>query len=110
METMEWDIRKMEAELQQWGVRLDKLVAKVDGFRTDGKLDYRSRLDNLSEKYAAAEARLTELKTAGTPSGTPTKAASKTPGPSWRRRSRGCPTSAAGGQADDHGAQSGGAP
>lgn len=66
METMEWDIRKMEAELQQWGVRLDKLVAKADGSRTDGKLDYRSRLDNLSEKYAAAEARLTELKTAGT--------------------------------------------
>ncbi len=66
MEPMEWHIRKMEAELQQWGVRLDKLVAKVDGLRTDGKLDYRSRLDDLSEKYAAAEARLSELKTAGT--------------------------------------------
>jgi hypothetical protein len=66
MEPIESQIREMEAELQQWGVRLDKLVAKVDGFRTDGKLDYRSRLDNLSQKYAAAEARLIELKTAGT--------------------------------------------
>ena len=65
METMEKHIREMEAELQEWGIRLDKLVAKADRARPDAKMDYRNRLDNLSEKYAAAEARLTELKAAG---------------------------------------------
>ena len=54
METMEWDIRRMEAELREWGVRLDKLVAKADGARSDGKLDYRSRLDNLRTRCIAS--------------------------------------------------------
>jgi hypothetical protein len=65
METVEWHIGKMEAELKQWGVRLDKLMAKADASGTGAKIDYRHRLDDLSEKYAAAEARLTELKAAG---------------------------------------------
>ena len=66
METVEWHIRQMEAELQQWGARLDKLMEKADASGTAAKIDYRHRLDDLSEKYAAAQARLTELKAAGT--------------------------------------------
>jgi hypothetical protein len=65
METLEWHIGKMEAELRQWGARLDKLMAKADASGTGAKIDYRNRLDDLSQKYAAAEARLTELKAAG---------------------------------------------
>jgi hypothetical protein len=65
METVELHIRQMEAELQQWGARLDKLMAKADAAGTAAKIDYRNRLDDLSEKYVAAEARLSELKAAG---------------------------------------------
>jgi len=66
METVEWHIGKMEAELKEWGARLEKLVAKAHASGTGAKIDYRNRLDDLSQKYAAAEKRLTELKAAGT--------------------------------------------
>jgi predicted nucleic acid-binding Zn-ribbon protein len=66
METVEWHIRQMETELRQWGERLDKLMEKADAAGTEAKIDYRNRLDELSEKYAAAQARLSELKAAGT--------------------------------------------
>jgi hypothetical protein len=65
METVEWHIGKMEDELQQWGARLDKLMAMADASGTRAKIDYRNRLDDLSKKYAAAERRLAELKAAG---------------------------------------------
>jgi hypothetical protein len=66
METVEWHIRQMEDELRQWGVRLDKLMDKADDGGGAAKIDYRKRLDDLSAKYATAEARLTELRAAGT--------------------------------------------
>jgi hypothetical protein len=65
METVEWHVEKMEGELRQWGERLDELMAKADTAGTGAKVDYRKRLDDLSEKYAAAEARFAELKAAG---------------------------------------------
>lgn len=65
METVESHVGKMEAELRQWGERLDKLVANADAAGTSAKIDYRKRLDDLREKYAAAEARFAELKAAG---------------------------------------------
>ena len=57
METVEWHIGKMEAELKQWGARLDKLMAKAQVSGTGAKIDYRKRLDDLREKYEAAEAK-----------------------------------------------------
>jgi hypothetical protein len=65
METVEWHVGKMEAELRQWHARLDKLIAKADAAGTGAKIDYRNRLEDLREKYAVAEARLAELKAAG---------------------------------------------
>jgi hypothetical protein len=65
METVESHIGKMETELRQWGARLDKLVEKADAAGTGAKIDYRRRLEDLREKYAAAEKRLAELKAAG---------------------------------------------
>ena len=65
METVEAHVGKMEAELKQWGERLDNLLTMADVVGTGAKIDYRNRLDDLSQKYAAAEARLTELKAAG---------------------------------------------
>jgi hypothetical protein len=65
METVEAHVGKMEAELKQWGVRLDKLLTKVDAAGTGAKIDYRKRLDDLKEKYVVAEAKFAELKAAG---------------------------------------------
>ena len=65
METVESHIGMMETELRQWGARLDKLVENADASVIGAKIDYRTRLEELREKYAAAEKRLTELKAAG---------------------------------------------
>ena len=65
METVEAHVGKMEAELKQWGERLDNLLAMADVVGTGVKIDYRKRLDDLSEKYVVAEAKFAELKAAG---------------------------------------------
>ncbi len=59
------DVGKMEAELRQWGARLDNLRAMADLVGTATRLDYRERLEQAKEKYDAAEAKLGELKAAG---------------------------------------------
>jgi len=65
METVEAHVEKMEAELKQWGARLDKLVTQAHATSADVKVDYRKRLDDLRAKYVAAENRFAELKAAG---------------------------------------------
>jgi hypothetical protein len=65
METVEAHVEKMEAELRQWGVRLDNLLAMADVAGSAARLDRRQRLEDLKEKYDVATAKLAELKTAG---------------------------------------------
>jgi hypothetical protein len=65
METVEAHVGEMEAELKQWGARLDNLLAMAQVVGTAGRIDHRQRLDDLKEKYDAAEAKLAELKAAG---------------------------------------------
>jgi hypothetical protein len=65
METVEAHVGKMEAELKQWGARLDELLTKANAAGTGAKIDYRKRLDDLQEKFVVAEARFAELKAAG---------------------------------------------
>jgi len=65
METGDADLGKMEAELRQWGTRLDNLLAMADLVGTAATIDRRQRLDELKEKYDAAEAKLAELKAVG---------------------------------------------
>jgi hypothetical protein len=55
----------MEAELRQWGVRLDNLLAMAEVAGTAARIERRQRLDDLKEKYVAAGAKLAELKAAG---------------------------------------------
>jgi len=55
----------MEAELREWGTRLDNLLAMAEVVGTAARTDYRKRLDDFKAKYVAAEARLIALKTAG---------------------------------------------
>jgi len=65
METVEAHVEKMEAELKQWGARLDKLMTQAHATSADVKIEYRKRLDDLRQKYVAAEKRFAELKAAG---------------------------------------------
>jgi hypothetical protein len=65
VETAESPVGTREAELRQWGTRLDKLLAKGDAAGTAPRADYRQRLEELREKYGTAQARLDELKAAG---------------------------------------------
>ena len=65
METADADLGKMEAELRQWGTRLDNLLAMADVVGTAARIDRRERLDDLKKKYDAAEAKLAALKAAG---------------------------------------------
>ena len=65
MRTEDANLREMEAELRQWGARLDNLLAMADMVGTGTRIDYRQRLDDAREKYDAAEAKLAELKAAG---------------------------------------------
>jgi len=65
METVEAHVGKMEAELKQWGERLDNLLTMADVAGTSAKIDYRRRLEDLSEKYLIAEVKFGELKAAG---------------------------------------------
>src|SRR5947199_409470 len=65
MEAVEANVGKMEAELKQWGRRLDKLLAKAEVAGASARIDYRQRLDDLKEKYDAADAKLAEVKAAG---------------------------------------------
>jgi hypothetical protein len=65
METVESQVGKMEAELRQWGTRLDNLLAMAEVAGTAARIHQRQRLDDLKAKYDAAQARLIALKAAG---------------------------------------------
>jgi hypothetical protein len=65
METAGADLGKMEAELRQWGTRLDNLLAMADVVGSAAGIDRRERLEDLKKKYDAAEAKLAALKAAG---------------------------------------------
>jgi len=65
METMAAHVGKMETRLKEWGAQLDELVAKGHEASAEAKIDYRKRIDDLKAKHQAAQAKLEELKTAG---------------------------------------------
>jgi peptidoglycan hydrolase CwlO-like protein len=65
MEKTEQDLGKLETQLQQWGAKLDEFVAKADRAGTAARIDNRKRIDELKAKVRAAQAKLDEVKTAG---------------------------------------------
>jgi peptidoglycan hydrolase CwlO-like protein len=65
MEKTEDKVGKLEAQLKQWGARLDELVAKADRAGTAARIDNRKRIDDLKAKVHAAQAKLDEVKAAG---------------------------------------------
>jgi hypothetical protein len=65
MEIIEANVGKMEAELKQWGAKLDKLVAKVEAAGSEAKVDYRKGVEDLKTKYRLTQSKFAEFKTAG---------------------------------------------
>ena len=65
MEKQKAHVGKVEAQLRQWGAKLDELVAKAEKAGTEAKIDYRKHIDDLKAKHQVAQAKLDELKTAG---------------------------------------------
>lgn len=61
----EADLGNMEAELMRWSAKLEELRAKAHTAGSEAKFDYRKRVDDMREKYEAAEVKLGELKAAG---------------------------------------------
>jgi peptidoglycan hydrolase CwlO-like protein len=65
MENTEDNVGKLETQLKQWGAKLDEFVAKADRAGTAARIDNRRRIEELKAKVKAAQAKLDEVKTAG---------------------------------------------
>jgi len=65
MHTGDAELGNMEAELMRWSAKLEELRAKTPASGSEAKFDYRKRVDDMREKYEAAEEKLGELRAAG---------------------------------------------
>ena len=57
MERVEGHVGKMEAQLKQWGAKLDELVARAEEVSAEAKIERRKRIEDLKAKYQAAQSR-----------------------------------------------------
>ena len=55
---------KMEAQLQEWGAKIDELTVKAEHATADAKAKYHEQIQILQTKREAAQNRLNELKNA----------------------------------------------
>jgi len=65
MNKMESYVGKMEDQLKLWDAKLDVLMAQAKVVGTEAKIDHQKRLDAIKAKRAAAQAKLDEVKAAG---------------------------------------------
>lgn len=56
---------KMEAQMKQWGAKLDEFVVKAGEVGAEAKGDYQYLVDDLKAKYQIAQAKLDEINAAG---------------------------------------------
>lgn len=57
--------RKIEARIAEWNAEMDKLRAQARRLAAEGRIEAESRLQELTIKKKAAEAKLSELRNAG---------------------------------------------
>jgi hypothetical protein len=55
----------MEAQLRNWGVKIDKVMARAEAAGIGVKVEYRKGVDDLKAKYKVAQSRFDECKAAG---------------------------------------------
>lgn len=65
MQMLEENAGKMEAQLRNWGVKLDKVFAKAEAAGNAVKSDYRKDAEDLKAKYKVAQSKFDECKAAG---------------------------------------------
>ena len=65
MHTGDAELGNMEAELMRWSAKLEQLRANTPAAGNEAKFDYRKRVDDMREKYEAAEEKLGALRAAG---------------------------------------------
>ena len=65
MQMVEANAGRMEAQLRNWGVKLDKVIAKAEAAGTEVKVDYRKGVDDLKAKYKVAQSKFDECRAAG---------------------------------------------
>jgi hypothetical protein len=53
---------KFEAQLKEWGARIDLLSAKADKAKAETKIEYYKTIDTLQGKHDAAGSKLKELR------------------------------------------------
>jgi len=58
-------LEKMEAQLREWGAKIDELKAKADKAEAGAKIEGMKQLDSLKAKRDAAQSKLGEIKAAG---------------------------------------------
>ena len=57
--------QKLEAQLKEWKIDIDKMKAKADKSDAQARLEYYKKIEELRTKQEAAQKKLTELKAAG---------------------------------------------
>jgi peptidoglycan hydrolase CwlO-like protein len=57
--------QKLEAQLAEWNVAIDKLKAKADKAEAEAQIEYYKQIEDMRVKQEAAREKLTELKEAG---------------------------------------------
>ncbi|MDA3971440.1 MAG: coiled coil domain-containing protein [Desulfobulbaceae bacterium] len=57
--------QKLEAQLAEWNVAIDKLKAKADKAEAEAQIEYYKEIEGMRAKQEAAREKLTELKEAG---------------------------------------------
>jgi hypothetical protein len=64
MEPTEAHVGKLEAQLAEWGAKLDELVKDAAQADSEAQQDYNKRVAAIKVKYEVAHTRLSELRTA----------------------------------------------
>jgi hypothetical protein len=64
MDSAGQEVGKIETRLRQLGAKLDKLVAKTDEVGADAQADYRKQIDNIKDKHAVVQSKLTAFRAA----------------------------------------------
>lgn len=65
MNNREEFIQKMKAQLDQWGIEIDKLTAQAEVAQAEAKLKYQAQLETLKQQREAAKLKLHELQSSG---------------------------------------------
>ena len=60
------DIERMEAQIKEWGAKIDSLVIRAETAGEHVQADYRQHAKELRGQWVDAQARLLDFKTAGT--------------------------------------------